>query len=775
MSDLTINHNEIIGAIDRMPDFFSVLDKEYRITYLNKAMQSAFSGKSEDLIGRSILDMIDHEEDLALFNMVSLAMKEQKELNSEIFDGAADRWYEWSAYPLGNGLAVVRHDMTRHRKLEQTLCEREEKYRARFFNSPAIELMIDFETGDILDFTQAALDFYGYSDNELKGMKIYEINTADLRTIFRNLKEVKRFHEKSFFYQHRLKNGEIRDVEVYSGLTEIFGKKIVHSIIFDITDKQRMEQELRESQERLAWVIRGSKAGIWDYDLVHHRLYIDKQWKAILGYEEHEIPDELGDWRSRCHPEDRSRVTDMASHYITGKNEKYELEYRMRHKNGTYRWVHATGKLIFDWENCPIRFVGSIIDVTDHKQVEELHHEMEERLKEFAQAVPDASFIVDEDGRHIEIFGNYQKIIPFPKEQLIGRRIQEVMPGEDGEVLLNEVKQCLLTNESRYRVDERKRGEKNIWIEGRVVPMDYRFHGKRTVAVVLTDVTKQRQSEKMLQFNYELRRKSDFFNDIIGGKISITEKSKLSAQSWGVDFAQPLICCLLSLKKPLDPQERQNNGSVKAPIHQDKEDLLKLLSTIPECIVWDCRERIGIVSHHLTVNDQGEKGLKIIGEIREKVRTYAPDLIVTIGVGKVHSGPDSFETSFLEAESALAAILCKGKSEEVTCYYQDLGLFQLLPSMSGHKLAPNYVETMIGPLIAYDLERGTDLLKTLEEILQNASMKEAAEKMFLHRKTLVFRKKRIEKILGVLLEEFEMRMALAAAIKLHKLKNITNN
>ncbi len=401
-------------------------------------------------------------------------------------------------------------------------------------------------------------------------------------------------------------------------------------------------------------------------------------------------------------------------------------------------------------------------DITHRKEIEKLHLESVKRLKEFAQAVPDASFIIDEDGRYIEISGDYQKFISVPIDQLLGKTIEEIVPSETSAILLNEVKQSITNNESRYRVDQVKLGDKNIWIEGRIVPMSYFVNNKRIVAIVLRDITQQREVESMLQFNYELGQKSDFFNDMIDGKILINEKITVDAKTLGIDLSLPLICCILSLEKINNEKQMVHCNSINAQIA--KKDLIRLLTRLPQCTVWENRENIVIVCHD-TTND----GAELITKIKEKVFSYHHNIIMAIGVSDVHRGFDSLEISYQEAESALMAIQCDDK--EGIYYYRDIGLFQLLSCMVGNKLALNYIYRTIEPLVTYDLEKGTELLKTLEEILYNNSLKETAEKMFLHRKTLVFRKKRIEKILGVSLERFETRLSLATAIKLYKLRN----
>ena len=107
--------------------------------------------------------------------------------------------------------------------------------------------------------------------------------------------------------------------------------------------------------------------------------------------------------------------------------------------------------------------------------------------------------------------------------------------------------------------------------------------------------------------------------------------------------------------------------------------------------------------------------------------------------------------------------------------HRDIGLFQILISIYGKEYSSDFVCKMLGPLIKYDSEKGSDLLITLEEILQSVNLKDAAGKLFIHQKTLNYRKQRIEKLLEMSLDDFDTRLALGAAIKLNKINTLNLN
>jgi PAS domain S-box-containing protein len=142
-------------------------------------------------------------------------------------------------------------DITEKKRAEEKLKESEERYRSLFENNHAVMLLIDPESGDIVDANPAAVAYYGYGRDKLRRMRILDINTLSAEEVLLEMRRAKREERRSFFFRHRLAGGEIRDVEVYSGPIRSNGRALLYSIVHDITDRKRAEEALRLSEESL--------------------------------------------------------------------------------------------------------------------------------------------------------------------------------------------------------------------------------------------------------------------------------------------------------------------------------------------------------------------------------------------------------------------------------------------------------------------------------------------------------------------------------------------
>jgi PAS domain S-box-containing protein len=167
----------------------------------------------------------------------------------------------------------------------------------------------------------------------------------------------------------------------------------------EIEERTRVEAALRQSEERYELAARGAGAGIWDWDLVAGTVYYSPRWKALSGYDEHEIGDSLDEWASRLHPEDREWIFQFQEDFLAGTDLTTTVEYRLRHRDGSYRWIIAHALVVRDAQGKAVRMVGSHGDITDRKRAEEARGRTEARYRALVESSPDAVVMTDLQGR----------------------------------------------------------------------------------------------------------------------------------------------------------------------------------------------------------------------------------------------------------------------------------------------------------------------------------------------------------------------------------------
>ena len=169
---------------------------------------------------------------------------------------------------------------------------------------------------------------------------------------------------------------------------EVGSDVLLRSIRYAI-ERQQAEEELRESEERYALAVRGANDGLWDWDLEADKIYFSPRWKAVLGYAEAELSSGPGEWLGRVHPDDLNRLrADLETHI--GRNgsrsepfaRHWENEHRIRHRDGSYRWILSRGIAVRRPDGKAYRMAGSLTDISPRKKAEErlLHDALHDAL-----------------------------------------------------------------------------------------------------------------------------------------------------------------------------------------------------------------------------------------------------------------------------------------------------------------------------------------------------------------------------------------------------------
>lgn len=128
--------------------------------------------------------------------------------------------------------------------------------------------------------------------------------------------------------------------------------------------------------------VQGSNNGWWDWNIENNQTFYSTRWKEMLGYAEDEIANNISEWEQRIHPDDRNLCLETLQNYLQGKIPEYQLEHRLQHKDGSYRWIISRGKILRDIHGQPYRMAGSHADITKRRLAEDALRDSESRLKE---------------------------------------------------------------------------------------------------------------------------------------------------------------------------------------------------------------------------------------------------------------------------------------------------------------------------------------------------------------------------------------------------------
>ncbi|MDD2789136.1 MAG: EAL domain-containing protein [Sulfurimonas sp.] len=265
-----------------------------------------------------------------------------------------------------------------------------ERYKSLFHSNMAIELIIDPLTQKIIDSNKSAERFYGYDRDTLHAMKISDINILTPQEIQSEIQLAKEQKREVFHFKHKLHDGTIKDVEVYSGPIELEGKMYLYSIIFDITQKIELEKTQNILQERLSYAMQGSNDGLWDWNVQSNEVFLSVRWKEMLGYADDELEDDLSTMKMLMHPDDINLIVGELERFFASQDSKdrFSMNFRMCHKYGHYVPILSRAEKVFNDKNEVVRLVGTHVDITEIKVLEEELEKSYEMLYKLTQNIP---------------------------------------------------------------------------------------------------------------------------------------------------------------------------------------------------------------------------------------------------------------------------------------------------------------------------------------------------------------------------------------------------
>jgi PAS domain S-box-containing protein len=310
--------------------------------------------------------------------------------------------------------------------------------------------------------------------------------------------------------------------------------------------EQRVKERtgaLAEANERWGLVMRATNDGVWDWDVIHDRVYFTPHWKAMHGFNEQDELESSKVWSESIHPEDRARIMGKLDAYWKKQQPEFWEEYRMQRKDGTWMWVLDRGVSVWDEQGRVVRMVGAETDITWRKEAEEALGRREHEFRTLADNVPAFFSYVDRDRRYRFVNKRYEELFQRPSDQIVGLTMQELLGPEGYAVVQPHLEASLGGQEVSFEYPLAISGGGQHWFSARYVP-DRDGQGRVIgLFILLGDVTTLKLSEA------DLRKKERTLRDLnIRLLQAQEEEQRRIAQELHDDFTQRLASLAIDLR-----------------------------------------------------------------------------------------------------------------------------------------------------------------------------------------------------------------------------------
>jgi two-component system cell cycle sensor histidine kinase/response regulator CckA len=190
-------------------------------------------------------------------------------------------------------------------------------------------------------------------------------------------------------------------------------------------------KSLRESDQRFNLAMNATRDGLWDWNIITNEIYYSPGWKKMLGYEYDELPNDFTIWEKLTAPEDVERSWEIQQELINRKRERFEIEFKMKHKNGHWVDILSRANAFFDKDGKAVRMVGTHVDITErNKAVEELLRS-EERNRLLLEQVNAVVWTVDRELRFTSSRGAGLKKLNLASDQVVGLNLHSFLGTND--------------------------------------------------------------------------------------------------------------------------------------------------------------------------------------------------------------------------------------------------------------------------------------------------------------------------------------------------------
>jgi diguanylate cyclase (GGDEF)-like protein/PAS domain S-box-containing protein len=306
-----------------------------------------------------------------------------------------------------------------HKRREEALRDSELRYRQMFENNRAVKLLLDPENGAIVDANMAACDYYGYTRDELLAMRIWDINVRGEAQVRAELTRAAAAGKTYFQFRHMRASGEIRDVEIHTGPIEVGARKLLFSIVHDITERKRAEQALQQSEEKYRVIFDYAPVGIYQSTRDGRFVTANITLARMLGYES--VEELLTKNLERDIYYDTKQREELIRHFEPFAYAN-NVELQWKRKDGSPIWVKLNVHGIRS-SHGTLFFEGFVYDFTEQKRAEESGAAANAQRKAVLDAATRVSIIATDPAGTITMFNaGAERMLGYDAYEMIGRR-----------------------------------------------------------------------------------------------------------------------------------------------------------------------------------------------------------------------------------------------------------------------------------------------------------------------------------------------------------------
>ncbi|MCB1774061.1 MAG: PAS domain S-box protein, partial [Gammaproteobacteria bacterium] len=380
-------------------------------------------------------------------------------------------WYETIKRPVFDeahhllGTVGFARDISERRETLEKLKQSEQRFRSLFEHASSVMLLVDTGSGRIVDANPAAVAFYGFSADELLAKTVDDLNTLSAEELAEARRQAQGRRQNLFHFRHRLASGEVRDVDVYSTPIRDDERELLFSIVHDVTDRNRAQLALQ--RERDLFSTGPVVVFTWDMADGWPVREVSSNVEQLFGYSVAETTSGTFRYADLVHPDDLVRLESEVGDYLANGTDRFEQSYRLRRKDGEYRWCHDSTQIDRDASGEIVSVRGYVFDDTETKTLELSLAEERLRLQNVIDATRVGTWqwnVIDDE---VRINARWAEIIGYRAgelEPVTFDTFANALHGDDLEVAKNCLQRHFDGETAFYECELRMRHRDGHWV-----------------------------------------------------------------------------------------------------------------------------------------------------------------------------------------------------------------------------------------------------------------------------------------------------------------------